>query len=305
MRDSNPSTMRGILTLRQHPAFADADLSDLASLVGNASERIFEAGEVVAEAGWLDAIYFIVEGELCGGSRVWPANQLFGVFEVIAGRGIPHRVVACTRTRAMCVNASDFSELLEDCYSVLHSVRRALARRLLFIERTSSLTPMGAQLLSGFGLPDYPLGMVERLIVLRQQMQFAAGRAQALAALAQASEEHRYTEGATLGLAGELAGGGVVILEGVVRATRPDGQSIVYGPGDGFGGLSTMAGIPLERTFEAMTPVRVLFTPARAVMDIMEDHTDYTLGLIARMAGKLLDLEREPSVLPPELAATN
>ncbi|MGE0400190.1 MAG: cyclic nucleotide-binding domain-containing protein [Kofleriaceae bacterium] len=290
--------MRRLLTLRQFPGFADAELSDLANIADNGFEATYAPGDVVAEPGHVEAIHLVVEGSLAGGTRSWHANQMFGLFEVLAGRPIAHRVIATSRTRVLSLASSDFAEVLEDSYSVLHSARKALARRLLYIERTSGELPPSSAPPSLADLPQHKLGMVERLIILRQQMQFASGRAQALAAIAQASEERRFPAHVTIAEAGEEAAGGVIVLTGLVRATRPDGNSIVYGPGDNFGGLSTMASLPLDRSFETMTPVRSLFTPARVIMDIMEDHTDYALGLLSRLAARLLDHEAEPPPMP-------
>lgn len=305
MRDSNPISMRRLLTLRQFPGFAEAELSDLANIADNTYETTFAAGDVIAEPGHLEAIHLVIEGNLAGGSRSWAANQLFGLFEVLAGRPIAHRVIATVKTRVLSLAANDFSEILEDSYSVLHSARKAMTRRLLFIERNGrQLHPQHTPFTLA-DLPNHKLGMVERLIILRQQMQFAAGRAQALAAIAQASEERQFPAGVVIADIGEEAAGGLIVLTGLVRATRPDGYSVVYGPGDGFGGLSTMAALPFDRTFETMTPVRSLFTPARVIMDIMEDHTDYALGLLSRLASHLLDLEAEPPATPPEYDTAN
>lgn len=305
MRDHNPISMRRLLTLRQFPGLAEAELSDLANIADNGFEANYAPGDVVAEPGHLEAIHLVVEGRIAGGTRAWAANQMFGLFEVLAGRPITHRVVATQKTRVLGVTASDFSEILEDSYSVLHSARKALARRLLFTERSGTKIAPPSTPFTLADLPDHKLGMVERLIILRQQMQFATGRAQALAAIAQASEERRFPAHTVIADVGEDAAGGVIVLTGLVRATRSDGNAIVYGPGDGFGGLSTMASLPLDRTFETMTPVRVLFTPARALMDIMEDHTDYALGLLSKMAARLLDLEAEPPATPPEYDTAN
>lgn len=304
MRDSNPLSMRRILTLRQFAGFAEAELSDLANIADNVVEVTYEAGDVVAEPGRLSAIHLVVDGAIAGGSRTWAANQMFGLFEILAGRPIRHRVTATRRTRTLALAANDFSELLEDSYSVLHSARKALARRLQFIEHTGGTVPTTSPIPLA-DLPDHKLGMVERLIVLRHQMQFANGRAQALAALAQASEERRFPAGVVIGDIGEEPAGGMFLLTGLLRATRADGHSIVYGPGDGFGALATMAALPLDRTYETMTPIRGLFTPARAIMDVMEDHTDYALGVVSRMAAKLLDLEAEPRPSPLEYDTAN
>jgi CRP-like cAMP-binding protein len=292
MRDD--PTIRRLLTLRRFPGFAGAELTDIANIAENVVDASYAPGMVVAPPGRVSAIHLIVEGRLRSGEREWGENQLVGAFEVMASRRSPTGIVAAEPTRTLRLAAADFAELLEDSYSILTSARRTLARRLLALEaRHSHVLPRAAVRIEA-ELGHHPLGMVDRLILLRQQMAFAAGRAQALAALAQASEDIQFPAGAVLAEHGDMAMRGLIVLAGAVQSTRPDGEVIVLGVGEGIGGLEILGETTHERTVTAITPVRALACPAAALYDVMEDHTDFALGVVSRLAGAMLDLEAAP-----------
>jgi CRP-like cAMP-binding protein len=289
MRD-NP-VIRRLLTLRRFPGFAEAELGDIATIAENVVETSFAAGQTVAPPGRVAAIHLIVDGRLRAGDREWGQNQLFGAFEVMADRRTSLGAVAVEPTHTLRLAASDFAEVLEDSYSILASARRMLARKLLALEASQSdVIPRGPVRVEA-ELAIHPLGMVDRLILLRQQMAFAAARAQALATLAQASEDIQFPAGAVLAERGQPATRGLIVLGGAVQSTRADGQVIVLGPGEGIGGLEMLAELPSSGTFTAVTPVRALSCPASALFDVMEDHTDFALGILSRLAGAAIDLD--------------
>ena len=81
-------------------------------------------------------------------------------------------------------------------------------------------------------------------------------------------------------------------LHGFAQIVGPPGEAgkaII--PGQAFGRLETLAGTSYASTVEARTPVRVLRVPAAAIVDVMEDHTDFALALIAQLASSVLRLE--------------
>lgn len=294
MRDHRHVPMQRLLTVRQFPGFADAELSELATFAQNVVERRFAAGAKVVEANSrIAAVHFIVEGRLVStdGKHAWGPREPFGVLEVLARRLSPVGVVAATDTCTLALATADLAEILEDNYSVLASARRALARRLLTFHGGAPLAshhatrphaPMAAS-------PAHSLGMVERLMVLRQQMPFAKSRIQALAALAQAAEEIRLPANTALQRTGEAPDGVIVILEGAARATWPGLGTHVLVPGQSVGALETLAMVPHAHDVETVTAVRALRTPAAAVYDVMEDHTDFALNVLGRLANDLLD----------------
>ncbi len=141
-----------------------------------------------------------------------------------------------------------------------------------------------------------PLGMVERLVVLRAQPPFAGASIQALSALALATEELQLPARSPIHRAGEDADGLLVILDGAARISRPVGPGIAA-PGTAIGVLELLAERPYEDAADAVTAVRALRLPKAALFDVMEDHTDFAIALLGRLAAELLDLAR----LAPEV----
>jgi hypothetical protein len=291
MRKYAPLTVQRMLTLRQLPGFGDADLSELATIAENVVERTFAPRATVAEPGGrFPAIHLVVEGRLeaAASRHAWGPRRLFGALETIAGRAVPERVVAASATRTLELATADLTELLEDNYSVLSSARRTLACRLLALGAAPAAHRPA--------LVDdrrRPLGMVERLVILRAQPRFAGASIQALSALAQAAEELQIPARSPIHRAGEDAGGMLVILDGVARALRAAGPDTLV-PGAELGALESLAERPYAADVDAVTAVRALRLPGAALLDVMEDHTDFAITLIGRLAGELLDRAHLP-----------
>ncbi|HSK02543.1 MAG TPA: cyclic nucleotide-binding domain-containing protein, partial [Kofleriaceae bacterium] len=94
---------------------------------------------------------------------------------------------------------------------------------------------------------------------------------------------------------GEDADGLLVILDGVAREARAPGPGIVA-PGAVLGALELLAERPYASALDAVTAVRALRLPRAALFDVMEDHTDFAIALLGRLAGELLDLARPQEV---------
>jgi CRP-like cAMP-binding protein len=320
MADARPRLLRRMLLLRQFPMFATAELSELATIAENLVETEFAPGAVVAPAGTrLPGMHLVLDGRIHergesagrdpassaswswralravreraalddkdpAGSvrRSWGPREIFGELEAFAGREHAMRVVAATRTRTLVLSASDLAEIVEDNFGVLIALVRDLAARLL-ATRPHART---------IALPraEPGLGLVERLIALRQLAPFVGARLQGLATLAHSSEEVSWAPGATVARAGELASGSALVLDGVLRSHAPGGATSELVPGQSFGGLETLAGVGHTATLVAVTPVRALHSSATVIFDVLEDHPDIAMSMIGAFARGLLDL---------------
>jgi CRP-like cAMP-binding protein len=320
MADVNPRLLRRMLLLRQFPMFATAELSELATIAENLVETEFAPGAVIAPAGArLPGLHFVLDGRihergdpggrdpassaswswgrarravrergesegggLAGSAhRSWGPREIFGELEAFAGRDHAAHAVATTETRTLLLAASDLAEIVEDNFGVLIAVVRDLAARLL---ATRSRAPAIALPRVGPGL-----GLVERLIALRQLAPFVGTRLQGLAMLAHSSEEVSWAPGATVVRAGELASGFALVLDGALRAHEPGGATSELAAGQAFGGLETLAGVGHGATLVAASPVRALYSSATAMFDVLEDHPDIAMSMIGVFARGLLD----------------
>lgn len=276
-----------VLTLRQFPGFDEADLSELAIVAENVVEETFDAGAEVVAAGHSPSLHLVLEGKLVGQTsrHTWSQHEVLHATEAMAGRRTREAVIAEVPTRTLRIEAKDFAEILEDNFGFLSNVRRTLARHLLAIEIAPPLTPNVDEVEP----PAEKLGMVDRLIMLRALMPFAKGRIEALAALAQASEEVRLPEKTELGTIGEPATSVVILLEGTASVTRPGMAALVVGPGHAIGALETLGEVPFTSAIRTLGPVRALRCPGAALFDVLEDHTDLALAMIESLSGSVLD----------------
>jgi CRP-like cAMP-binding protein len=283
MRDS----IHRLLTLRQYPGFADAELEELAVIAENVVDTAFPAGSIAAPSGRVPSLLLVVEGRIETATATYGPREVFGALEVIAGRALTSPAIAVVPTRVLQLGPADFANLLEDNFGLLTNVRRTLARQLLAVNPRAHVRSR-----LPYKVRSETLGLVDRLVLLRHQITFATGRIQALASLAQSTREVRFRPGDSITRAGAPATASYVIVEGNVRTT--DGRTL--GPNDAIGVLESLADAAYTVTTDALTPVRVLECPSISLFDVIEDHTDLALALISRLASELLDSEHEPAI---------
>jgi CRP-like cAMP-binding protein len=274
MRDDTPLMTKRILELRQFAMFERADLAELAVLAENVVERTFEATDLVAGVDRLESLNLVMHGELGYGATQIRPRQVHGALEVAAGRSARMPTIARSRTRTLELAASDYLEILEDNFGLLHAVIRDLAARVLLL---------GIEPRPHATIPSGTFGFVERMIVLRQLLPFVAGRLEPLAILAHAAVERRWPSGTLVRSDHDAT---LVVLEGSLRCGNK-----VIGVGHAVGALEVLAGVPNVATLEAITPIRALEIPAAAILDVLEDHTDFALAIMQALARAVVDDE--------------
>lgn len=288
MRDMTPFLLRRMLALRQFPMLADAELGELAMLAENLIEATFAPGQIVAPAGVRpSALHLVVSGELASPSegRTWGPRHAFGTLEVLARRALTGPVIATRPTQTLQLLSSEITEVLDENFGVLRAAVQGLSARMIALVRLPQIS-----------VPEVtPLGLVDRLIVLRQQAPFAHARLDALAMLAHASEELSFPAGAVVARRGELATATLVVVEGALHARRNDSDAATLGPGQAIAPFETLAELPHPATLEATTAVRALASTATAIYDTIEDHTDLGLAMIRAFATTLLDAREIPA----------
>lgn len=281
MRESSTAALRKVMGLRRFPLFATADIDEVATLAENVTERALPSGAVLAAAGSHPrAMQLVLEGTVesvpRGKTRTGPT--VLGALEVFAEQPLDEDWVAATNVHVLELSASTTGELLEDNVGVMLAVLRELGRRLLSLR--PELVPARVRVPS-----VQPLGLVERLLTLRQQLPFRNARLQALTTLAKTCHEVHWAAGSQVIGADESEAFGLIVIEG--ELALPDGQTC--GPGSAVGLIEAVAGVRHGGGVHATTPVRALRTNATAIFDVLEDHTDVGLAMIAAFASALLE----------------
>jgi CRP-like cAMP-binding protein len=271
MAELDPFVLRRALWLRHVRWLATAELPDLALLAENLTEVHFVAGQIVAPAGVAPgALHFIIDGEIGFDGRRWGPGAVVGGLEVLARRPLALALLATQNTRTLELPSADLFDILDDNFAILRAALRGLA---------DLMPPPPPLVLPALG---EPLGFVERLTLLRDQPTFRGAGLDALADLAHASQEVWFAANSAVVRQGDPAASAFVIVEGSLLG--PDGM---LGPGHTIGALETLAERPYRATLDAATPVRALESSANAIFDVLEDHTDLGMAMLASFAATL------------------
>ena len=275
MVELDPFVLRRAMWLRHIRWLSAAELPDLAMLAENLTEVHFAAGEIVSAAGVPPcALHFVIDGELGTDGRRWGPGGVVCALEVFAQRPLTQSLLAVKDARTLQLTSTDLVEILEDNFAILRAALRGFADGMPQPPPLASLPVLGD-----------PLGFVERLVLLRDQPTFNGARLDALAELAHASQEVRFAPGNAVVRLGDPAVSSLVIVEGSLIG--PEGA---LGPGHTIGALETLAERPYRATIEARTSVRALESSASAIFDVLEDHTDLGMAMLASFASTLADL---------------
>ena len=286
MIDLGRDVRRQMLTLRQVPLLATSELGELAMIAENVREVAFERDARIAVAGEPPAaLHVVVSGAIVTPPMTtrWGPRQVFGALELLAGRPLRAPAIAVEVTRTLELGAQDIEDLLAENPGMLRQLLRQLAIAMM-------VGGAAAPAASGTRATE-PLGFVERLAVLRRQPVYAGARLDALAVLAQSSQEVAFLPGDVIARAGELVTSSYLVVDGEICLER-DELPCAAGPGAALAMIESLASGAHLGTARAQTRVRVLAWEATALFDVIEDHPQLGRAVIASLASWLLDHAR-------------
>jgi len=270
--DHDRATVRRVLALGRCALFHGVSPADLAILAENAVETEIPAGTSLVEAGQrVSAVHVIVEGGIASAGRRWEAHEAFGAMEVFADRTIAAAATTTHTTRTLQLDAEDLTEILEDNIGVLLATLRSVALRSR--EPIVDTDPMP--------LAPAPLGLIDRLFLLRRHPVFARASVRSLATLAQASQPVVWEPGVRIVHAAQPAAAVHIVVAGSVR--RID-EAVDVGAGAMFGLVDTLSNAPSSASFDAVGAVHGLMTPSAALLDVLEEHSDIGIAMLAALA---------------------
>lgn len=116
---------------------------------------------------------------------------------------------------------------------------------------------------------------------------FGGASAGDLAAIAERASEVEFPAGHVIARQGEIGTGFFVVIDGAARVIR-DGQVLArVGPGDFFGELSVLDGLP--RTAQVVTdgPTRCLALASWDFEAVLRDHPSLALAILRGLAARL------------------
>jgi CRP-like cAMP-binding protein len=286
MIDLGHDVLRQMLTLRQVPLLATSELGELAMIAENVREVAFERGATVGASGESPAaLHVVVSGCIASQSMQtrWAPRQVFGALELLAGRPLLLPAIAVEPTQTLELGAQDIEDLLAENPGMLRQVLRQLAIAMMVggAAAPAAIAAAAAE----------PLGFVDRLAVLRGQPVYAGARLDALAVLAQTSEEVAFLPGDLIARAGELVTATYLVVDGEIHLEHDELRRSA-GPGAALAVIESLASGPHRGTARANTRVRVLAWEPTVLFDVIEDHPHLGRAVIASLASWLLDHAR-------------
>ncbi len=294
-----------LLYLRTLPLLGTLSAEELAVLGDHMHEKFFRSGDSLLREGEpVDAIHVVVEGRVRVSRqgrdfRVFGPRDAVGVFGLLARAGEGVHAKAEVPTLTLSLDADALVDVCEDHFSILHHLLRAVSK--LVIDERREL-PGNA----GFDrswddsvvCPARSLDMVERMFFMTRALPFWQSNIEALAGLARRVQEARLARGETLWKSGEASDTIALLVCGGVSC-RVDGgnQQFRVGSGGVVGALDAIAAVPRwhEATTESETVV--LRLAPDDLVDVIEDHYDLGMDLLASTARELLEVFEQRAAL--------
>jgi len=286
-----------LLHLQKLPLFGTLAPGDLAVLASYARERFFPKGRAILRSGEpVGAIHLVVEGSVrvSWNGKPLPVagpNDAIGVIGLLARAAEGFEATAVTDTLTLEIDADTLSDVFDDHFSIFHHLLRGVARRSLE-DRRQLTSDAGYSSVSDKCrvLPARPLDLVERIFFLRQTMPLGRSSITALADLARRVTELHLPPGARLWSVGDPSDAVMLLVSGWVECVVDGGrQRFRFGPGASVGALDSLAGVP--RWYEPTTEDKLvaLRLSAQDFIDVLEDHTQAAMELMAVVAEDALE----------------
>lgn len=282
-----------VLALRSFPGLALVEPAHLAVMAEVAEERFFPRGATLSTPGQpVRAAQLIRHGEVAVlregiAMRRFGAGDIVGAVASITGDPEGQHVVATLDTRTFEIDRDDFSDVLEESFSLLHASLRGMLRGVLACRKN---LPGDA----GFDAPilaeghaPVELGLIERVLFLRGLLTYGRARVEALAELAREMTPVRVPAGTVLWSEGDPSPHSLLVWSGVVACTTNHGQRFRFGPDSAVGGIDSLAGEPRWYHAVAETDLVALRADVTHLMDVIEDHPDMGLDML-RSAARIL-----------------
>jgi len=284
--------MDRVLLLRTMPIFEGLGPVQLAAIAQHSRERVEPRGaRVQLDTTARQSVLLVIEGELRMAGDDTPAQftkgDAVGFVENIAGLSTVLKLDATVDTMLLELDWDAQLSVCEEHFAVIMSYVAFLSSRL--IERTQRIAspeygpiPLIAE--QRFG---NPLDLNERLLLLSRSGAFSPRCLDALSELAQQGEEIRYRKGQTIWTAGQAANHFLVIASGSMRMEDQDGNAAIYRAGTAAGMAESLS--RYNRRFSAISidSTVALRLQIEAFMDILEDHFDLSLDVMATLARRL------------------
>ncbi len=292
------SPLDRVLFLRTQSHFAGLDPAVLVVIANHAEERSFRKGETILdETDSRRCFHFLVEGTVrttLSGKALFDVSAPGGVGLVheLARTAEPSGAIALTDVVSLRVEIESFLQIMENCFPVILELIQDFSRMIASAEAKLEIAP-GRDTCVECQEPasDETLDLVQILSRARRTPLFETANLMMLTELLRGIPESYVEKNEWLFRAGQQPETFHLIFEGAVRIENPPGTRIAYaGPGDLVSLADVCRNEPHAWSAVTETPVQLLRIDKAHYIDVLEDHFDHALDLLAQLAQRHLEL---------------
>lgn len=288
-----------MIRLRGVPFFRSMPAGELAQLASTLRLRSWTKGEVILSEDAPPTSFVLVGTGRVGmtrkGRRIGTVRAPGGVgfLSYLAQAAGGTHCVAESFVEGYEVTASVIDEIFEDHFAVLFGSLRWIAARLLPEMQQQTPPPFEPPKLPMEHLiGDRPLGVVERIFLVRRMRAFARANVNTLAAMVKRMEEVRVPEGTVLWRPGDasVVDGAQFIVKGRASLSWDDGRKVQrLGGGYVVGGLESILGEPRWNTFTVDEDCVILRGKRDVIVDMLEDDHELARTFLAQLSLALME----------------
>jgi len=284
--------IRGVPTLRTLPASAVAQLARSMRAV------TFKRGDVLLrEDEPPRSFYLLTTGTVTlrrKGKRIGTVRGPGGVgFAAFLARNAGGTsAVAESFVEALEVHADAVEEVFEDHFPVLLGHIRWVAERLIAENKITQPPPYVPPVVSFDSMiGDKPLGIVERIFLIRRMRAFTEANVNSLATLVRKMVELRLPAGTVLWRENDIAEHSYFVVKGRLSLRWGNGKFVQQlGPGYIVGGAESLVGLPRWNELVTDEPVILLRGNRDGLIDLFEDDHELALKFLAMLATLLVTM---------------
>lgn len=287
-----------VLRLRGVPVFRSMSTNALASLAATMRSNTFEKGQVILrEDEPPRAFHMLLTGSVTMRRhglviRTITAPGGVGFMSILARTGGGTEAVAESRVETFELSVDAMDEMFEDHFPVLFGTMKWVAERL--VEENAKAPPRPYEPPPDDYeelLDDGPIGIVERIFLIRRTLAFRKANVNSVARLARQMKEVRIPAGEYIWRAGEPSIGSYFLVKGKGELRWNEGRSVQQiGPTYIVGGVESIAGKRRWNDLYVTEPVTALLGNREGLVDMFEDDLDVALQFLSMMATFLLML---------------
>lgn len=293
-----PDLTERLIRLRMVPVFAALPSSELALIASTLRARTFEKGEVLLREDEPPRSFWLLQSGTVTmrrrGNRIGTvrAPGAVGFLSLVARSAGSTAAVAESFVEALEVRGDVLEDVFEDHFNVILATMRFVADR-MFAELIKRAPPP-------FSPPDYPveqlvgdapLGVVERIFLLRRTPAFGRANVNSLAAMAKRMTEVRGSPGQVLWRPGERASHTYFFVTGMGRLVWEGGEKQQrVGAGYVVGGVEAITRRPRWNELVVDEPSVLLEAPREVMLDLFEDDRELATQFLSTIASIVMNM---------------